>query len=139
MLQIQGILLQYLKFNKPIFTCQTFYITFKIQHIISFSRYIRPFVQPAQFVLDIKAEQVYIFFVSLLIFVIYETIKPNFDGIKRCYCYCVFITFMQITKISLNIDWIIMHTTIFWLILHIAGGENEILYKIYQIEKCSNF
>ena len=30
------------------------------------------------------------------------------DGIKRCNCYCVFITFTQITKILLNIDWIII-------------------------------
>ena len=42
-LAIQGILLQYLKFNYQIITLQIFYITFKIKHIIACSRFISPF------------------------------------------------------------------------------------------------
>ena len=44
MLQIQGILTQYLKFNQPMCPIQ-FDITFEIKHIIVFSRFIRQFGQ----------------------------------------------------------------------------------------------
>ena len=37
-------LLQYLMFNQQIFPLQIFYITFKIQHRIACSRFIRPFI-----------------------------------------------------------------------------------------------
>ena len=45
MLQIQGILLQYLKLNYPICPLHIVYITIKISHIISCSRFIRSFIK----------------------------------------------------------------------------------------------
>ena len=45
MLKLKGILLQNLKFNCPICPLQIFYITSKIEYIIAYSRFIRPFLQ----------------------------------------------------------------------------------------------